>query len=627
VAELMGICGADPEAVRRVLDLMQSGVDCSLGLRAERWEADALGLLRFHHGAINPQPQPVRNEDSTLLAAMDGELFDTAGLRARLTRAGHALQPAGSDAELVLHLYEEQGERAFRDLCGSFSACLYDRRARCLTLATDRFFSRPIFYCLFGGALVFSSRFNTLVTCGALAGGRLNMTAVMQLFTFQHVQHTDTHYREALAMPAASVLHFEGGRIAAVHRYWQPVYGGHRLGSRDWEAELADALREAARKMTADPLRKGVLLSGGMDSRTLVAAAPPVLTAYTVGDSINREVHFARRVARAKGIPHVFLRREPDHYARLLDESVALSGGMRRFDHAHFLGHLERLRQDCDVAFVEEQMDILFKGWYWTRRWRVRGLEVPCPAVARFAADDIEGQILRMECKSLCGCRPWLLFREPWRSRYEGMMRASVRAQLDDAGPSDPYNMVEHVGGLVSPGRTDAFANITCLRPALEYRSMCFDPQLLELALAMPVQLRMNGRALHGALRRLSPRLYAIPYANTGLRLDAPAWLGWSWRACREAERLALRRLGIGRRWQTAESWPNRSELLRTPPLRDVLESTLADDRALPTELFDRAQVDRLQREHLSGRWNHMRTLLLLLTFGRWFRTHGPASV
>jgi len=625
MAELMGICGADAETARRVLDLMQAHVDGGRGLRADRWSGDGLALVRCHHGIVNAHPQPVLNEDGTLVAALDGELFDTARTHAWLARRGHEPGHEGSDAGLVLHLYEEKGERAFRELCGSFSACLYDLRTRRLTLATDRLFSRPVFYCLHGGALVFSSRFNALVAGGALAGGRLNMTALMQMFTFQHVQHTDTHYREAWAMPAASVLHFQDGRLT-VRRYWRPVYGGRRLGGRHWEEELADALREAARKMTADPLRKGLLLSGGMDSRTLAAAAEAPMTAYTVGDGVNREVRVARRIARAKGWPHVFLPRRPDHYARLLDQAVELSGGMKRFDHHHFLGHLERLRQDCDVAFVEEQMDVLFKGWYWGRRWRVRGVEVAYPTAARFAADGIEGQILRMECKSLYGCRPWLLFREPWRSRYERLMLASIRAQLDDAGPSDPCNMVEHVGGLLSPGRTDAFANVTCLRPALEYRSICFDPRLFELALAMPVQLRMGGRALHGALKRLSPRLYAIPYANTGLRLDAPPWVGWAWHASREAARLALRELGVGRRWQTDESWPDRAQLLRTPPLRDVLERTLADDRALPPELFDTERIGRLLREHMAGRWNHMRTLLLLLTFGRWFRSYGPAS-
>jgi asparagine synthetase B (glutamine-hydrolysing) len=605
---------------------MAANIDCSGGLRADRWEGDGLGLLRFHHGIINPQAQPICNEDGSLLVAMDGEVFDTAMARQRLAARGHRFRRADDSAELVLHLFEEDGERAFRDLTGSYSILLYDARARRLLLVTDPFFSRPVYYCHMADALAFSSRFNALVACGALDGGRLDMTSVMQFFTFQHSQYASTHYEQARAMLPASVLEFHQGRLST-RKYWRLHYVPEPGDEDELADRLAQTIRRSVQARTADGLRKGVLLSGGVDARTLVAAADAPMTAYTMGDYDNREVRIARRTARAKGWRHVFLQRSASHYADILDEAIELCGGMGRYDNCHFLGQMTQPRAECDVLFVEELMDALLKGVYWERRRPIRGLRIPLPWPRTASPDDIEQQILEIDCKSTLPSRPWLLFREPWRSRYREIMYATLREQMLDADASDPHDVIAHVGGLASAGRVEAFMNLTCVRPYVEYRSLCLDRDVLALAVSIPVRYRVDGRLMKKALKRLDPRLWAIPYANTGARVDTPAWVAWACQMATELPLTALKRLRRVPSTYTNESWPDRGELLRTPAFSDIVRRTLLDPDCLSPALFDTDRLKRVFAEHVSRWRRHTHLLFCLLTFGRWFRKYGPGAL
>jgi hypothetical protein len=330
-------------------------------------------------------------------------------------------------------------------------------------------------------------------------------------------------------------------------------------------------------------------------------------------------------VARRKGWRHVFLPRPPDHYARSLEEAVELTGGMGRFDECQFLGELGEIQSGCDVLFEEDAMDALFKGYYWIRPWFLRGTRVPMPGVNAFSRDGIEDQILQRGFKSMFWAKPWLLFRQPWRSRYREIIHATLGEQIRDSQAEDPYNIVEHVGGLANLGRT--LSGVQCVRPYLEYRSYSLDNDLLELCARTPVRHRMGGRILRGALRLLDPALYAIPYANTGVRFDTPEPIAWAFQMAGEARLVLLKKLGLRRGTCTNESWADRAEVMRGPQFRAILERTFNDPECFEPSLFDIGRLREVFDEHMSHRRHYKNMLLCLLTFGRWFKKHGPQAV
>ncbi len=625
MSDLFGVCGLPADIVSAALQRARSHIERTGSALCDRYQAPGWGMLRFHHGVLSPSPQPATSAEGGLAVAVDGDVTNQRELAARLARKGTALQNGRDAAEIVLRMFAEEGDGAFRRMNGSFAAAVYERAPGRLTLATDRFVSRPLFYAETAGGLVFGTRFNALLNCGLLQGRGLDVAALMQLLTFQQCQLELTLVAQVRALPPGALLTWADGRVR-VRRYWRARYSPRRMSRAECAEAVTEALNAAAgRHEEPAAARCAVMLSGGLDSRITAAMLPGLSAAFTAGDWVNPEVRTARRVSAALALPHLFLRRRPDHYARLLQEAVELTGGMCRYDHCHFLGHLGAVRERCEAAYVEEPMDVLFKGYYWRRRPVLLGLRVPVPAMARLERGRLEEQLLRLDAKSTFPSRPWLLLREPWRSRYHDIMLQVVRRQIADADTEDPYNVAEHVAGRASYGRTSSFANLSCLRPHLPSRALSLDNGLLALSHRIPVKRRCDDSLVIEVLRRVNPRLAAIPCAATGVPLRVPGPLAWSAQVAAELGLRLRKHAGLVAPHLSNESWPERGELLRISPLRDMLRATLTDVACLPEELFDHDRLRTLLDEHVSRRRDHRALLLCLLTFGRWFRTYQPA--
>src|SRR5262245_55059684 len=110
-------------------------------------EADGVALGRMSLGIVNTAPQPAGNEDGSVTAIMDGEIYSYSQHRAELERAGHQFQ-GESHAELIAHGYESGERRFFSNLDGSFTAAIWDRANRRLILTNDRFGTKLLYYAL-----------------------------------------------------------------------------------------------------------------------------------------------------------------------------------------------------------------------------------------------------------------------------------------------------------------------------------------------------------------------------------------------------------------------------------------------------------------------------------------------
>src|SRR3954470_15522222 len=106
----------------------------------------ALGHARLSIIDLATGQQPLANEDGTLWVVFNGEIFNYVELRAELIAAGHRFRTQ-SDTEVIVHAYEEWGERAFERFNGQFAIALWDSRAATLVLARDRLGVRPVYFC------------------------------------------------------------------------------------------------------------------------------------------------------------------------------------------------------------------------------------------------------------------------------------------------------------------------------------------------------------------------------------------------------------------------------------------------------------------------------------------------
>lgn len=259
--------------------------------------------------------QPMANEDGNVQVVFNGEIYNHRELRSELQARGHVFR-GSSDTEVLVHLYEEQGERMAVRLRGMFAFALFDRARGRLLLARDRFGIKPLFWATHEGQWVFASEIKAIL---ALPGFRpeLDRQACYDFLGLSYVPEPATGYANIFALAKGTTLTVDerGPRSATFATITAAA------DSREARAELArkaEALLSSAveRQSVAD-VPVAALLSGGIDSSLVVAAharsrTRPIKT-FNVGfpDREHDETAMALATARRYRTEHRTIRLEP----------------------------------------------------------------------------------------------------------------------------------------------------------------------------------------------------------------------------------------------------------------------------------------------------------------------------
>ena len=215
--------------------------------------------------------QPMHNEDSTIWLVSNSEIYNFIELRQELKSKGHTFFTE-SDTEVIVHLYEEMGERCVEKLVGMFAFALWDQRRRRLFLARDRFGIKPLHYFHDQKTFIFASEIKALLKYRGI-DKTLNRAAIDQYFAFLYILEPHTIFKRIYKLPPAHYLICDEKGIT-VKRYWNLEYACNGKYS---EAGYVDRLRSSLADNIKMTLRSdvpvGVFLSGGVDSSAVAALA------------------------------------------------------------------------------------------------------------------------------------------------------------------------------------------------------------------------------------------------------------------------------------------------------------------------------------------------------------------
>lgn len=274
-------------------------------------------LLRTTREAINER-QPAILEGRYWIVA-DARLDAREELIAELQRAGRDVQTGPPDGELIVHAYALWGTPCIGHFRGDFSFALWDAHQKQLFCARDHFGIKPFYYAQLGGIFLCSNTLNCL-RLHPRVGDRLNETAVGDFLLFGlNYDNGTTIFEDIQRLPPAHTLTFSS-RGVQLKRYWAPPTDG-RIRYRD-RREYVENFNSLFEKAVSDRLRgdrAGILLSGGLDSSAVAAAAKevsartnpsPEIRGYThVYESLipDRDGPFAREAAEFLRIPMKFI--------------------------------------------------------------------------------------------------------------------------------------------------------------------------------------------------------------------------------------------------------------------------------------------------------------------------------
>lgn len=299
--------GVLPDPARMIAVLRHRGPD---GTGCFRSPACVLANARLSIIDLKTGKQPIANEDESLWTVLNGEIFNYIELREQLTALGHRFRTR-SDTEVIVHAYEQYGDRFVERLSGQFALALWDVRRERLLLARDPVGIRPLYYTTCSGLLLFASEVKGILAVAPEAAS-LDEQGLAQVFTFWSTVGERTVFKGVRSLPPGHRLIAEQG-TQRLERYWDwsfPEGRGRTDLSLDEAAEgLQGVLRDVIRQQLRADVPVGAYLSGGLDSAGIAALARErvgVLQTFSItfDDPEFDESAYQREMAEHLGVRH-----------------------------------------------------------------------------------------------------------------------------------------------------------------------------------------------------------------------------------------------------------------------------------------------------------------------------------
>jgi len=288
-----------------------------------------LGFKRLSIIDLDGGNQPMCNEDGTVWIVFNGEIYNYLELRQELAR--HHTFKTQSDTEVILHLYEELGERCLDRLNGMFAFAIWDQRQGRLFAARDRLGIKPFYWHAWEGGIAFASEPKALFAGGILQP-EPDPQGLEQYLAFQFCLGDRTMFRGVRKLEPAHFLSYRPGRDdgPSVARYWDFNYEIDVHHTEEWFVdELLALLQDSMRLQLRSDVPVGAHLSGGIDSSTVVCLASQAYDGqfrtftggFREGDQYD-ETGYAKIVADHVGSEHFEVWPTADQFSDLLPHLI-----------------------------------------------------------------------------------------------------------------------------------------------------------------------------------------------------------------------------------------------------------------------------------------------------------------
>jgi asparagine synthase (glutamine-hydrolysing) len=512
------------------------------------WHDEAAGLA-FRRLAIidlhERSSQPMHLDHLHLV--FNGEIYNYLELRDTLRGLGHEFRTEG-DAEVLLHAWAQWGDSSLQRLNGMFAFAVWDDSARRLTLCTDPFGEKPVYYAVApNGRLVFGSEIKAILEDPGVEA-RADGAALRAYIAHNVVPPVDRSYFAGInRLPGGHLLRLQDGR-PTVERWWSPRRVEVPAAREEAARELRTLLLDAIRLRLRSDVPVGTSLSGGLDSSIIV-----MLSAELAGDHRRHaftatfpgferdEWAYASEVARAAGVvEHHAVQPQPEEVLSDLKRLV--------LDHEEPVGSLSvyaqwrvnaAAREAGVVVLLDGQgADELFGGYAIAAGFAMRSAG-PAAALRELRAGGADaGRQLALAFGSE-------LLRGPLRRAYRRRAAAPYAGPdlAGDASLGEPAAPEAWIGDEPDPLRRELLreAFVTSLPQLLRYadrssmaqsrevRLPFLDRRIADFALSVPAVWLSSGGAskvlLRDAGRGAVPDAVLVRRDKVGFEPPQARWL------------------------------------------------------------------------------------------------------
>lgn len=593
------------------------------------WTGPGVGLAHRRLSIIDLAggDQPIGNEDGSIQIVFNGEIYNYRQLMRELKEKGHKFRTS-SDTEVLVHLYEELGDKLVERLRGMFAFAIWDGPRRRLLLARDRVGLKPLYYYRDRDKLLFGSEIKPLLSWSDVDRS-IDVEALEDYLAFGVVPGDRSIFRGIQKLRPGHTLSISQDQLAGEpKRYWQLEFVADASVTVDeWLEAVRSKFAEAVAAHQIADVPVGAFLSGGLDSSAVTAAAAEAsgatIDTFSIGFEDERfsELPYARQVAQRFGTRHTEEIVTPDAAASLdelttyFDEpfadpsaipsmcvaklarrhvKVVLSGdggdeafgGYSRY--AHDLTEA-KLRAWLPAVMRRTLLAGLSKAWP-KADWLPRQLRMKT-ALTNLSLDDAEAY-----ANTISACRPPLrrtLLHGDIRRQLNGRHPTDQIVQSYRLAPADPLcGMIAADVNMLLPDDFLTKVDRATMAVGLEARPPLVDHEFLEMTARIPSKLKVRRGETKWLFKQLCDGWLpddVVHRRKQGFDIPVDDWL--------------------------------------RGPLRDVFQENVLSTSARVGNLIDQAAARRLYEGHLAGRSHAGKILWSLVVLGAWCdRYLAPAS-
>lgn len=510
----------------------------------------------------------------------------------------------GNDDISLLH------DELFKKFNGAFVILLAQKRG--FSLVTDLLGYTPVYV---GrneqNQIVAYGTHPDLVACISNDSFDIDTVSIAEFLNYGNCTYPNTNYCNVKEIEPRRLhnISCENNKVKIKNYiYWEPPKEKRQNYN---ENELVEELREALLEAVRDRCVHGkvvLLLSGGLDSRLVIAAVPDSVdcTAITFSDEMNREARIASQVAKCYNREWHLLIRDSEFLANSVVDLVKLMGCEFEWVNAHSSGFADEIEKyGADYVLTGEPFDCYFKAYYAIDIARIRRMGGLMPPKYEKRAFDF----------AIDQTKYWENNPNFWKHNFVKDLVESMyhrkRSYYEENLDPDRSSM-EWIMSDPFSHDLDA-ANWVADRRVLPIRQVGMDRRLLDIAFKYPIELKLADKMifLKAAMKTYGPGA-RIPCANDGVRPGSGYLSRLSQRAVRKfADRTNTILEKLGKRTKVQHSWNDYQKYWQESiVLKELIRKYSENLDQFNGQIFKERGQDLLQHDNIGWR-NGFRLLQL----------------
>ncbi|MHB8163121.1 MAG: asparagine synthase-related protein [Methanoregula sp.] len=531
---------------------------------------------RVHLNIIQKNQQPF--SESGIYIWLDGEFYNQEDFSENIS------DDVISDVKILFTLFKKNSDFSFlKRIDGIFSAVIYDSNTDKIYLINDRFGLRYLYWTIFSDSLIWCSELKVLLEIPNYVP-KINLRTLEEFFSIGYPLENNTWFEDVFLLPSGSVLCYDiKEKNHVIERYWwwdeiKPLVG--KIDEDFVVEKLGDLFIKSVQRRCKKNESIGLTLSGGLDSRAILAAIPQdqhPLYSITFGQKNCIDVKYAKMAAEKKGENHVFFELNSNNWLISRIKGVWWTDGQLNLMHMHGIDTIDVMRKYFDININGFAGDLILGGSYLKKEYLDNALD-------KKLLEKLFGNFI-------------FNIRE-----YETLRKI------------DFFFIQNRVRRFTHGGTKYLSTNI-------EQRKPFFDNELIEFTYSLPDKFRYNHYIYNKMLLKKFPVFFqTIPWQKTGYPIT---YSGTSLKILSYYKILSnfivcfMQKFGF--KYGDSREYTNYPEWIRQDPAKQFFISVLLDNNALYSKYISKESVITKLNEHFEGK-NHAEDLCGYLTFEIWLQ-------